>query len=391
MTLVNPFHKFLCPYCFERYHISECDVVSGATTGKVLEPAPKDYRKYLYRVWVPPLSGPDYTRELASRRCPNSDSSRKCGNLWPHNIEYMDNRIIAIVGGTFSGKSTYIASLIKQLEREPVLRNVGCKEFFPLPGSDTEDRYEREYYEPLWMRREVLPPNKPTPNDKFVKPLVFVMVFCNNDRWRTLRRVNLIVFDTAGEELVDPVLMAQVSRYVLNASGIIFLIDPLTMPGIADQLPLHLQPKGAIGTEGFRTVQRAASMIRRHRGISEGSSIPVPAVFTLVKSDLLRFPLNRGGNIGLNSPILCDSDYSHGFNVGDYEKVSRDVETLVNEKDGPALSQARSSFQRASFAAVAPTGCSSDATGHYLQMEPRRCADPLIWLLWQMGFIRAYR
>ena len=49
-----------------------------------------------------------------------------------------------------------------------------------------------------------------------------------------------MIYDAAGEDLIDSSRLINNARFVLNTSAFIFTVDPLTLP-IFEQLPHHIQ------------------------------------------------------------------------------------------------------------------------------------------------------
>jgi hypothetical protein len=376
MTLVNPFRQWLCPFCFERLSLADCEIVSTVRTGRVLHAKPAGVRRLWRRVWVQSLTGPAYTKELAARACPH------CSNYLPDSIEYMDNWIVGMVGGTFSGKSHYVAALIKQIELEGALSDVGCIRFSPM-NDDTRERYRRDFYEPLFIQKRILPPNPPTPAGELIKPLVYVMVFERKNARPRIRRVNLILFDTGGEDMSDEVKIAQISRYIINAHGLIFLVDPMSVPGIVEHLPFHLRPKNP-PPESFRNLDPVINILSRQLGVMPGNPLPVPIAITMAKSDLLRYLLQGPDT---DPVFLQRPDYSQGYAAQDAEMVDAEVTEIIRRYQGANLLNNKNAFTKAKFCAASATGMAADDRGVFLDVHPLRCVDPLRYILSELGVI----
>src|SRR5258707_5553219 len=79
--------------------------------------------------------------------CPN------CHFELPYDIGQIEQKIIAIIGARYSGKSHYIASLINRLER------VVAPSFqmnLQMVGNETEERWTRDFYTPLFVKKTIL-------------------------------------------------------------------------------------------------------------------------------------------------------------------------------------------------------------------------------------------
>jgi len=123
----------------------------------------------------------------------------------PHDVGQVDQRIIAIIGGRATGKTHYIASLITRLQND-VGKNFGFT--VRMLGDQTQERWERDFYTPLFVRKTVLQPSRPAQIDPEIKsPLIFRLTF--NGSGSGYRRVlNLSFFDSAGEDMSSLATMA---------------------------------------------------------------------------------------------------------------------------------------------------------------------------------------
>lgn len=380
MSWINPLRPTICPYCFRPFHLYECEVVDAS--GNTLDPKPQGLQQLVYRVWIPPLTGTRYTSAFAGRKCPH------CGSVLPHTIEYMENQVIALVGPTFSGKSHFIAALIAELERTDVLRNVGGGKIKPLTQA-VEKRYQREFYEPLFVQKEALLGNQPVQPGQRIQPLMYTMTFPDKARPNVSRNFNLVFFDAQGEDLVQQENIVSVSRFILNAAGIIFLIDPLTMPGIVENLPPHLVPEAESGVAGYQMLNRVVSLLRQEKGVPTDKLIPTPAAITLAKSDLLRYIPESEAIFPRTAAFLQRPSYSQGFRLSDFQEVNNEVRQIVEHYDGPSLLTASEAFENVGFFAVSATGAPEYQIGRFREVLPRRCPDPLLWILWKLGVIDA--
>src|SRR5947209_5152934 len=102
--------KCICPNCIKTFYPGECKIIS-TITGRVLKNAPTGRQKHTARLSPEPLTGREYTSQLACRVCPY------CEYVLPFNIERVPNIPIMILGDSFCGKSSYLAALMLQLEQ----------------------------------------------------------------------------------------------------------------------------------------------------------------------------------------------------------------------------------------------------------------------------------
>lgn len=375
-TVANPYKKNLCPFCFEEFYIGDCQVVSSFNKTVVLDSAPTGWRKTLHHLMVPTLVGPRYARERAARLCAS------CGNLLPSNLEFMDNEIIALVGGVLSGKSLYIASLIKQFEKDRVRERIGCIQFRPL-NQEVETRYTDEYYKILFEDHHIIGRSTALPAGRFLAPLTYVMDFKRGGR---VKRVNLMLFDGAGEDIEDEQKLAQVMRYITHASAIIFMVDPNALPGFVQQLPSHLKPKpDKVGKDPAYVLNSIIDQIQWVKGAIRGTErMNIPIAITLSKSDLFKYVCPP------SSPpaFLKAPSYQRGFDRQDFETVNQQVQETIKEFEGVGILQATEAFKDKAYFAVSATGC-PDQNDVFPDVRPVRTVDPLLWTLWRLGVIDA--
>ncbi len=372
ITIKNPFAKMLCPYCLEKFYLSDCQIISSS--GEVLVEKSTGIQGLLRRTIPVSLTGGEYMRKGASRYCPC------CRKRLPHNMDYMNNLIVALVGGQASGKSHYIASLIQQFEHTRICQDTGCSEFVPI-DDDVERRYLSDYYTPLFINRQTIPKTHVAVAQGMYDPLIYAMAFGGDPP----RRANLILFDAAGEDLEDQSRLI-FTRYVLSAAGIIFLVDPMTIEGIRSKLPAHLRAP-IVGLDGFRIINKVMDLCRRERGLKAGDKLDIPAVIVLAKSDLLDYVLPQGDT---HAQFQREPNYQDGFNSVTYQVVSDEIEEIIERFDCPALSTAARAFSTVSFAAVSATGGPPDQNGRFPRIAPRRCADPVLWVLWKLRLISSH-
>jgi hypothetical protein len=243
MTSLNPLaQKIICPFCFAAFSGTEIrfrcvnprcsgrvedSIYTGVrgigptVMGKILTPG-----KRRFGLALPEAVECDVCRvESRSRVCPS------CHFELSHDVGKIDQYIISIIGGSYTGKTHYIVSLIVRLQRE-VGRNFNFS--VRMIGDNTQLRWERDYYIPLFERKTVLPGTRPAGTDASVKaPLLFRLTLRNGNQ---IRALNLTFFDTAGEDMTNLDTMSIEARYIYRSNGIIFLLDPWQITEVRQHL-----------------------------------------------------------------------------------------------------------------------------------------------------------
>ncbi len=362
------YRKHICPFCFHRFKIGECEVVSGINSGKILHSAPKTVLQRLSANMNPPsLTGSKYTLELAYRICP------KCKNPLQYNIEHVDNISIAIIGDTYSGKSHYIFSLVHEMYRWTRQANQYTRMTCLTPGKYTEENIAH-----LFQEKIVLPGTQPmavNPSGELImNPIIYEFVPPS----LPAKKINLITYDVAGEDYMSPERLLWFHRHLLDASAIIFLVDPLQVPGIMEKLKFPTQ-KQHVGYSRQRTIlDTVIHLFERYHNLN--GNLQVPIAITLSKSDMLKYmtPMSTSNDLDL---LMHNPTYRATIDWEEIAAVDKEVRKLFIDCEEYTILQASQRFTQAAFFAIAATGNEADENGSYPNIEPCRCLDPLLWVL----------
>jgi hypothetical protein len=420
----------LCPYCFERLRVGECALVRARqqfagrprlTVEEVQVVAPHGLLGRLGRgLRARRLTGRRAVEQQLRWACPH------CGNALPLRIERLESRIIGIVGESQSGKSHYIAALVKWLTEEWGRRGAGLKDAglerpTALDGV-IDARYQLEYHDRLFLEHTALTTTSPSEGDLASGepgnlPLIYEVICTRRRRWKRLswrdrRAVNLALFDAPGEQLRNSDELLAHHQYVLNADGLIYLIDPLALPRLDRVVPPadEVAAEGAWATpqggttalpaarQGLRNpipLLRAISrLLAQYRDVDPVGQLPVAIAMTVAKVDLLDDDGDR--------PDGAEPSYD-----GEYDPESAErrdyaawMESVLVRAEAGGLIAASEAFRDRWFTGVSATGKASraglalDAQGDSVRMEyyeppiePRRVLEPLMWLLWKLGYI----
>jgi hypothetical protein len=375
MQIVNPFQKIMCPFCGEDFHLRDCNVVS-ITTGNILHDAQGTQPPLWSRLIVPGLIGKKKTRDLASYECPNP----QCKKLLPRNIGMVDDNItIAVIGDTFSGKSHYIAATIDQLRKGRYTpRDYNLCLLNPA-DDEVEDRYQRQYYQPLFQNKQVLPFTQ-TAFDQMTEPLIYELTLDGPTR----KQINLLIYDVNGEDLMNKTQLVRYRPHLLNAKAILFLADPWGMKGFRDKLAHHLQPEASTvtGRVTANVLHAVINLYQNHLGRTGRQSFPLPVAITISKADLTPYLRIDPSYHSLYSPAHADQ-----MDFDNNSPIDESLRKLLEELDEHALLRLVETLDRARFFATSATGVSADTNGQYPSIEPYRCLDPVFWILRELRLI----
>jgi hypothetical protein len=392
MPIVSPTFKIRCPYCRFEFHPSDAGIaylnnVTASAQQVSPPPSPGSLRYYMSRFWVTELSGPKNMKSMTRRVCP------QCKKPLPEE-EIAETRNIAIVGDTSSGKTHYIAVLIDQLLRGNLTQGGYMSSPFVSLNGETDKKYRNDYYVPVLQeknarQRGTLPgefdlAGAPIP----LEPLVYRLTL-RNHQTGIAKSINLLFYDISGEDVADSARVVQFGEHILRADGIIYLADPVAMERIRQRLPGHLQPDPAsiTGRTAHEVLSRLMRRLENYQRISAGASIDVPTAIVISKSDLLRYavPLSEQRNFIIFQPRIYDGRvYPQEF-----ARIHQEVDTCLRFYGEQALLQDSGQFSRKNFFAISATGGPPDSNGLYIDINPLRCLDPFVWILWQLGYIEA--
>ena len=389
MPFVSPTFKIRCPYCRKEFHPSDMMIVSLINANITMYDPQKRSAlgNYVSRFWTQELTGAKYTTAMARRECPS------CHRLLPER-EIDETFNIAIVGDTSSGKTHYIAVLIDQLKRGIIMQaGNGSSRLISL-NAETDRKYRDYYFIPILQDKNARLPGTPrgtfSPSGTPIKgdPLVYQLTLHDGQTGST-KGVNLLFYDISGEEIADSTLIVQFGEHILRADAIIYLADPITMERVRQQLPRHLQPDPA--SISARTAHEVLANImyrfEQYQRIQPSERIDVPTAIMIPKSDLLRYtmPVSEQRNF----LIFQKKVYDGKAHPKEFARIHQEVEGCLHAYKEQALLQTSFRFTNVNFFATSATGGPPDSTGTYICIEPLRCLDPFVWILWKLGCIEA--
>ena len=389
MTMVSPTLKIRCPYCRNTFHPGDCAVYSTSNPGKLLRkpPAPGTFEYARSRTWIEELAGPEFATEMAVRQCP------VCGVLLFEGIEVCDNINIAVIGDSYSGKTHYIATLIDQLRRSILTQNGnGLVQLRPR-NEYTTKTYRDVYYKPILQDRNAAVGTLRGRHDAQgnpirSEPLVYQLVIQDNSTGAN-SMLNLLLYDLSGEDFADNMTLVQFGEHVLRADGIIYLADPVSMAHISQQMPSNVQPSVNTGRMAEEVLSAVMYRLEQYQRVRVGETIRIPTAIAVSKADLLQYVIPQDQRS--NYWFMYRPRYDGKAHLDDIWHVDQEVRSILYRYRENALLQLSKRFDEVSFFAISATGNAPDVTGRFARLEPHRCLDPFIWLLWKLKFLQVVR
>ncbi|MBI5169535.1 MAG: hypothetical protein HZA61_08615 [Candidatus Eisenbacteria bacterium] len=381
-----------CPYCFERYPASSIAYRCINPEPARCAPAPDEALGRYQRLLSPPVlprvfaSPPGMFGRVGKAKCACGMATTKtvcpeCHNDLPTQFAEMQSRTIAIIGAKEVGKSHYIAVLIHELETR-----IGMSFNASLATADetTRTRYLNEFRRFLYVDRVTIPPTASARAGSSVRlPLVYRLSFARDGLFANqVRVIMLVFFDTAGEDLKNIDLMSTETRYIANSDGLIFLLDPLQIPAVRQQvdpgvpLPVEDAPPQHI-------IERVAQLVRESNRLRPADRLKAPVALAFSKMDAV-LPLMDPG-----APVRHASNHDGYFDIGGAQSTHASMRSYLHEWIGAGLDQfMRHNFDNYSYFGVSALGAPPDAQGHLpLGVAPFRVEDPFLWILHELGIV----
>lgn len=360
----------VCPRCFDEFPTGQMLFTSFGDDAEAVPGRFGLLDRLLKRPPQPPTN--KQGQRLARKLCP------ACRQELPFTAGAQESMIIGLIGAKSSGKSHYVASLVKRVQ-EQVCHDLQAA---LIPMSDeTQQRYQTEFYEPLFGNGLELPLTVGAP-----PPLVYDLTLSgrlwNEERNRA---VTLTLYDTAGENFDRAETVRQMVKYLRVASGIIFLIDPLQVPAVRESLPSGVPLPDVDRMAGPEVIiGRVLQELEHGRVVTGEGLLDTPIAVVLTKCDVLR----DAGLIAENRLWNTDARHVGYFDTEANEDMIGMMGNYVRRWSPAAYNTVVRRFARHAFFGVSATGCAPDKRTHrYRFISPWRIEDPLLWLLAEMGVI----
>ncbi|MFI7000863.1 hypothetical protein [Nocardia sp. NPDC050175] len=285
---------------------------------------------------------------------------------------------IAMAGARDTGKTVYVAVLIKTLQL--LGERIGC--VVEPNDQRTADIYHQHYEQTLYLQRKMLPPTAsidtaaPFQRD----PLVFRLGHWND------RKQYLVIRDVAGEDLQNQRNIGQTwTEFFGNADGVVYMFDPLKVPSIAGQLRDLIPAQEAQEVAPITVLQTVLSMIGRRDpklAVVLSKFDAMHELKNVVGTDWSSIMGNPGAGFS-RDPSLIRGPYDND----DGELVDAEVRSLLVKLGAKSIIDAVDTPHTgarlpARFFAVSALGAlPSGEQVHEGGISPFRCLDPARWIL----------
>jgi double-GTPase-like protein len=285
---------------------------------------------------------------------------------------------LAMAGARSTGKTVYIAVMVKQLQR--LLERAG-REIDPA-NSDTRQRYTANYEKPLYEERGILLSTRSaaTEDSHQLDPLIFSL-----GMWNGVREF-LAIRDVAGEDLEEErhTLGGRAWEFFSSADAVLFLFDPMRVDEIKDHLRDLIPTSTATGGDPrdvLRTVMRLIDNGDPKLAVILSKFDALQQLQKVTKSSWGQIMSNAGAAFARDPGLVAGQ-----YNEDDGLLLHAEVHSLLQELEaGPMLRtmtnpQTGRQYQHRFFAVSALGGSPHGEKLNPSGISPFRCMDPVRWV-----------
>jgi len=325
------------------------------------------------------------------KRCNKPTSQRvcpRCHSDLPPGFDRVEPVVIAVVGACNSGKTSYIATAVDALEKNAYRFNMD----FRPQGTDTVVNFNT-HYRPL-LEAGALPESTQVNGDNLVvrQPLLYRLEFRDVPRDDEIssshRSATLVLFDSAGESFDDPRCMALHSRGLVRADGVIFVVDPLILPGIFAKLREEHQDSAkqvSVGPQNI--VDNIVELFESKGVISSEDRITVPTAFVFSKGDVLarQAELMPDSEFWRGQASMAESEFSSAMS----SQLSNRIQAVLGSDlwGGQVLLNKIRKFETRKFFIASSLGVPPEGTDPVPVAKPVGVLEPLLWILSTRGYL----
>lgn len=289
---------------------------------------------------------------------------------------------IAMAGARATGKSLYIAVLVKQLQLLCEQLGVAME---PVTRASAQ-AYMLNYETPLYEQRGLIPP---TPTAHTLAPHQREPLMFSLGVWHGVRRF-LVLRDVAGEDLENGDPRAAHFAFFAGSDAVLFMFDPLRVKGIRDQLADLLPAQSHSGADPRSVLTNVLAAI--------GAGTPRLAVICSKFDALLALREVQGSEWSqlmshAGAAYARDSGPSWAYDKDDGQLLHEEMRSLLQRLHGGSIVAAVENpssgraLEHRYFAVSALGHPPSGSRVHARGIAPFRCTDPLRWVTSGFGVL----
>lgn len=301
----------------------------------------------------------------------------RCHNELPSQFRGGAARSVALVGAKAAGKSHFVAVLVNELESTWHAR-------FGATLGAADDRTITRYRD---IRRRLYDDGltlQATPtvisNPELRYPLAFQLRSGAGQKRHDV--LNLVFYDSAGEDLGDAELLERDARYVTASDAVLAILDPLQLPSVRRQLDGRLDLPDQ-GPDPLELLTRITLGVRARLGLKAEARVDLPLGLVFAKLDAVRALMDQ------ESPALRESPHAGAYREDDGVAVSESIRAHIHQWAGPRLDNfVQEHWSAARWFGVSALGRAPQGTALTKGVSPVRVDEPLLWLASRWGTVR---
>lgn len=362
----------ICPYCFNEINLRKVDMrctrktcLDAGTTNRHL--IPRNLAK---------VDRNGYGECDVCHQSTHIFVCSKCQQNLPDTILQSETKIISIVGATGSGKSYFVATLLRQLMDEGLLARINSAATRFPPGNREE--YQRRYKDNL-DRRIPLAPTTVANDLVRDNPPILVQLTYTNARKKKIDNTYSF-FDAAGESFKTEADLAAITPYISHSDAIILLLDPRQIEKVNAEISSAMPNLPAVSSEKYEdTINSVADVLYANLRLNRNKKIRIPLCVAFSKWDLL-----------IHTPNLLPGDFLvskpsrtcvNGFDVNMVENASAEIRSLINEWEPGFLATVENKFETVRYFGFSAWGPGSQNGKDIPAIASFRVEDPMLWIM----------
>lgn len=393
-----------CPYCYNKFENDDveyqCENIERSVDGTPKCPEEADERFNDH--WGIPVESRHFFKgkpfglfssEPKPSKCDKcgKQSSRfvcpHCHNWLPTDMIKDGAEIISIVGAPNSGKTVYFFNLMRQLQikASSLGISVTVQDEGPDPTKKTSVIY-KGMVEKMYENNE-LPPKTPVIEGERPIPLIF-KVSNKKAGKKGGKSIYIVFYDTPGEAFQDREQMDRMADHVSNSAGILLFIDPYNIKKLTGTLQSASKEKIVTGSE-LENENVLNSLLQKVKE-KESEDKPFAIVFSKIDAVLDGLSAERAGGLATILDLDRNSSFlkTKKFNLSEIDQISNALEEMSEEWDVEYIkSQVNEKYKEENIKMFAVSSLGSQPRdGRITDLNPYRVMDPLIWILYKIGF-----
>lgn len=393
-----------CPYCYNKFENDDveyqCENIERSVDGtpKCPEEADKRFNDH----WGIPVESRHFFKgkpfglfssEPKPSKCDKcgKQSSRfvcpHCHNWLPTDMIKDGAEIISIVGAPNSGKTVYFFNLMRQLQKKA--SSLGISVTVQDEGPDPTKKTSVIYKGMVKMMYEdnELPPKTPVIEGERPIPLIFKV---SNEKAgkKGGKSIYIVFYDTPGEAFQDREQMDRMADHVSNSAGILLFIDPYNIKKLTGTLQSASEEEIVTGSELEN--ENVLNSLLQKVNRKESEDKPFAIVFSKIDAVLDGLSAERAGGLATILKLDRNSSFlkTKKFKLSEIDQISNALEEMSEEWDVEYIkSQVNEKYKEENIKMFAVSSLGSQPKDSRItNLNPYRVMDPLIWILYKIGF-----